>query len=703
VDIAPPPPYPTRWEEVGEEMIVIGSHPSLSEVENKGMEKNAERLQRDLQSTSEPSEDTLKLGGRLLDFVKRWESTCGGSWLLKRGFEIDWESQQKKNFVELYGPKKRECPQSKERKLAMRSVVKEMLEKEIIIEISPAEVKLASPSYVIPKAKGGYRQIMDLRFLNRFTKDISFQMEDTTMLMQMVREGDYATSIDLKSAFNHIPTSPSALYFLTFFFEGKVYAWKGMPFGAKHSPLVFTKIMKVVLKYIRERWKVRCIGYMDDLLFLHESRSELERITKEIAEYLRWLGWVLSEEKCETTPKQMITFLGWQWNFQRMEVCMKAERKRSLQKLVKTWLMKCRGFQNVQNRDLAALLGKLNFLRVQFPRMSLYTTALNRAKVRGVKLSGWNGRTRVSFQQTGELKLILRWVTNNSPRSIRLRTPTATLTTDACKEGWGATLEVKKEKSLYHGDFGGWKTPLTSSNQRETAAVLLAIRSCKEKLKEQKVNCLCVESDNSTTVSNLAKKRGAKSMLELVRKIFSLTESLDMEVIAKYRPGVENKTADALSRLEGAGDYFLKQEIFWKGLEGLKEEKEAVSDMVEIDLFATSTNTRLNKFISPNPQIEAEGSDAFSVSWKGRKVYAHPPISLIPKVLLRIELERVNAVVVTPKWASQAWWPRLMQLAQRMVTLGETTEILTMGEMMKKRKTKLPPGELIMSRICWEN
>jgi ribonuclease HI len=700
VDIAPPHPYPTTWEGVGEEGI-IDSSPLLSEEENKGMKKNY--LQQGLQSTSGPSGDTLRLGGRLLKFVERWENTCGGSWLVKQGFEIDWESQQKKNFVELYGPKRKECHQSKERTTAMRSVVKEMLEKEIILEISPAEVKLASPSYVIPKAKGGYRQIMDLRFLNKFTKDISFKMEDTTMLIQMVRKGDYATSIDLKSAFNHIPTNPSALYFLTFFFEGKVYAWKGMPFGAKHSPLVFTKVMRVVLKYIRERWKVRCIGYMDDLLFLHESRNELERITKEIAEYMKWLGWVLSEEKCEMAPKQTIAFLGWQWNFQKMEVCMKAERKRSLLKALKTWLKRCEEMQMVRNRDLAALLGKLNFLRVQFPRMSLYTAALNRAKVKGVKLSGWNGKTRVSFQQTGELKLLLRWVTNNSPRSICPRAPTATLITDACKEGWGATLEVKEERLLYHGNFGVWKAPLTSSNQRETAAVLLALKSCKEKLEVEEVNCLCVESDNSTTVSNLAKKRGAKSMLELVRKIFSLTERLNLEVIAKYRPGLENKTADALSRLEGAGDYYLKQETFWKGLEELKEQGEEWRDIVEIDLFATAANTKLPKFISPSPQVEAEASDAFSISWKGKRVYAHPPISLIPKVLLRIELERVNAIVVTPKWPSQAWWPRLMQLAQRTTTLGETTEILIMGEMMKKRKTKIPPGELIMSRICWEN
>jgi hypothetical protein len=337
-------------------------------------------------------------------------------------------------------PKKRECWQRGREREAMREAIQEGLRSKTIILIESREVKLASPSYVVPKAKGRYLQVLDLRILNKQVKDISFKMEDAGLLIQIARRGDFATSIDIKSAFNHVPTSPSALPYLAFCFEGRWFTWKGMPFGAKHSPLIFTKLMTVVLKYVRERWRIRCIGYMDDLLFLHEDRAKLEHVTMEIAEYLEWLGWILSVDKCEFSPKQEIGFLGWIWDFKEMNVRMKKGRREDLIKLLEGWIMKCEKAEVVGNRELAALLGKVNFLRTQFPRMSLYTMELNKAKVRGVKHSGWNGRTRLTGQQLGELRTIRRWVKMNMPYSIVMRTIDATLTTDACQQGWGRFL-----------------------------------------------------------------------------------------------------------------------------------------------------------------------------------------------------------------------------------------------------------------------
>jgi ribonuclease HI len=475
-----------------------------------------------------------------------------------------------------------------------------------------------------------------------------------------------------------------------------------MPFGAKHSPLIFTKLMRVVLRYIREKWKIRWIGYMDDLLFLHEDRAELEHVTMEIAKYLEWLSWILSVDKCEFSPKQEICFLGWIWDFKEMNVRMKKGRREDLIKLLEGWIMKCEKAEVVGNRELAALLGKVNFLRTQFPRMSLYTMELNRAKVRGVKRSGWNGRTRLTGQQLGELRTIRRWVKMNMPYSIVMRTIDATLTTDACQQGWGAIFVKGGCTSLYHGNFEKWKFPLTSSNQRETAAILLALREIRVELEVKKVQCLCVESDNSTTVSNLARKRAARSMLHLVRRIFVILEKLNIQVMAKHRPGVQNVTADALSRLEGAGDYYLRKEVFQKGIQDLKMDSETEMDVVEIDMFATGRNARLMKYVSPSPEEGAVASDAFSQNWKSQRVYAHPPILLIAKTILKVELEKVETVLVVPNWTSQAWWPRLERIATKAVRLGKSEEVLIEGEIMKKKGTKLPPGEMYMCRISWK-
>jgi hypothetical protein len=690
-----------EWKEPGKEMKITREEKDQEDwwrgigTNLRGVEGGNPVPERILQS----SDNIGKLGGRLLDFVTRWEQTCGGGWLLRGGFRIFWGSRRWKTIIDTLGPKRGECWQQGAKREAMRKSVEEGLQLGIIQEVDPQEVRLASPSYVVPKANGGFRQVLDLRRLNRGTKDIPFKMEDTTTLMELAREGDYATSLDIKSAFNHVPTNPSALFYLSFFFNKKAYVWKGMPFGAKHAPLIFTKVMKIVLKYIRMKWQLRCVGYMDDLLFLHQNQALLRKYTKEVAQYMQWIGWVLSTEKCEMEPKQQIVFLGWKWDFVNMELSMKVERRKEMRKLMKVWLERCRGLVIVKVRDLAALLGKVNFLRAQFPRIALYTVALNRAKVRGVKREGWNGKVRMTFAERSELCVMARWIDRNQPRKFQRETPQATLVTDASMKGWGAILRVKEQQWFYHGDFRNYQNRLTSSNQRETMAVRMALEECMEVLEEEEIKRLCIESDNTTTVSNIVKVRAARSMVETVRVIFLMAAKWGLELSAKHLPGVHNEGADALSRLEGAGDYELKAEIFRWGLSQLLREGEKVEDLVEIDLFASAKNTKLPAFITPNSPEEGEESDAFSIRWEGKRVYAHPPILMIAKALRKIEIEKVEAVVVTPSWPSQPWWPQLVRMEKKHIVLGRSEEVLIPGPAMRRRETKLPPGTMTMWRI----
>jgi hypothetical protein len=258
---------------------------------------------------------------------------------------------------------------------------------------------------------------------------------------------------------------------------------------------------------------------------------------------------------------------------------------------------------------------------------------------------------------------------------------------------------MNHQEFFYHGDFATINPPPTSSNQRETTAVWLSLLQSQSVLRENKVSILCVQSDNMTTVSNLARVRGAKSMITIVRKIFRKLEELKIIVIAKYKPGILNQLADSLSRLEAAGDYQLKQEVFLHGLYGLMNEKETMEQLVQIDMFATRENRKLEKFVSPGPDILAVESDAFSISWRNVLIYAHPPIVLIPQTLRKIEGEEAQGVLVIPLWKGQPWWPLLEKIALKKLILGKGDEILEKGTHMRQRQTKLPPGEMMMVKF----
>jgi hypothetical protein len=66
-----------------------------------------------------------------------------------------------------------------------------------------------------------------------------------------------------------------------------------MPFGALHSPRVFTGALGYALAYFPVHWEVRAIAYMDDVPYLHQSRVYLELATPQIGFYLQSLGWTL--------------------------------------------------------------------------------------------------------------------------------------------------------------------------------------------------------------------------------------------------------------------------------------------------------------------------------------------------------------------------------------------------------------------------
>jgi hypothetical protein len=111
---------------------------------------------------------------------------------------------------------------------------------------------------------------------------------------------------------------------------------------------------------------------MDDILLLHQDRAHLELATLQIAIYLRSLGWTLSMEKGEFTPAQVVTFLGWRWDFERLTLSMTSAMRSTLLFTLDQWIRKALKGERVRSRALGSIIGCLNFLRCHIPRASLY-------------------------------------------------------------------------------------------------------------------------------------------------------------------------------------------------------------------------------------------------------------------------------------------------------------------------------------------
>ena len=68
----------------------------------------------------------------------------------------------------------------------------------------------------------------------------------------------------------------------------------------------------------------------------------------------------------------------------------------------------------------------------------------------------------------------------------------------------------------------------------------------------------------------------------------------------------------------------------------------------EIDLFASRINYKLRNYISWRPDPGASAIDAFMFDWNHTKLYIFPPFRFLGKILKRISLEKVQAVIIMP-------------------------------------------------------
>jgi hypothetical protein len=99
--------------------------------------------------------------------------------------------------------------------------------------------------FVVPKKqKGSWRLIIDLSRLNRFLQVPHFKMETTRLVAAAILQGDWAVSLDLRDAYLHVPVHPDYQHYLQFYFEGRVYQFKAMPFGLASAPLIFQSYIR---------------------------------------------------------------------------------------------------------------------------------------------------------------------------------------------------------------------------------------------------------------------------------------------------------------------------------------------------------------------------------------------------------------------------------------------------------------------------
>ena len=130
--------------------------------------------------------------------------------------------------------------------------------------------------FLVEKASGGWRPVIDLSHLNEFVQLTRFKMETVASVLLSVREGDFLASLDLKDSCFQIPIHPSSRKLLRFTLEGTVYQFRALCFGLSTAPQVFTRVFAAVSAWAHSHG-IRLLRYLDDWLILSSSEWEAKQ------------------------------------------------------------------------------------------------------------------------------------------------------------------------------------------------------------------------------------------------------------------------------------------------------------------------------------------------------------------------------------------------------------------------------------------
>lgn len=240
-----------------------------------------------------------------------------------------------------------------------------------------------SSIFLAPKPNGTKRFILNLKKLNSYISSPHFKMEDHRTAARLVPKGGYMANIDLKEAYFLLPISIEHRKYLRFIFEGNCFEFNAMPYGLSAAPRVFTKLMKEVINYLRNKGQ-RSEIYLDDIFCIGDTYTECQTNVTKTIELLNCLGFVINYEKSNLEPRQICKFLGFIYNTINMSLSLPATKRITILGLVKKFssLPKC------SIRELSQFIGVLTAACPAVKYGWLYTKTLEREKFLALQKHG---------------------------------------------------------------------------------------------------------------------------------------------------------------------------------------------------------------------------------------------------------------------------------------------------------------------------
>ena len=179
------------------------------------------------------------------------------------------------------------------------------------------------------KKNGDYRMILNLKTFNGFLKLKHCKLESVEDALDLITEGCYFGSVELKDASYTIPIHQNYQKYLKLFWKEEYYQYIVLNNGFSPVLRVFIYVLTPLFKYLRSKGHLS-VKYVDDSLFLGEIFEICFKIIRATVEVLREIRFTIHPEKSVLIPFQNTMFLGFIINSFKMTITLTVETKQSI-------------------------------------------------------------------------------------------------------------------------------------------------------------------------------------------------------------------------------------------------------------------------------------------------------------------------------------------------------------------------------------
>jgi len=552
-----------------------------------------------------------------------------------------------------------------------------------------------------------YRLVHNVRHVNKFCKPHPFRYESLKDLQAHVHGGEWMVKFDLTAGYHHIPLHESQSKYFGFEFEGNYFCWRQLFFGLTLAPYFFTMVLRAICK----KWRFRgivLVHYLDDILVVAPTREQAVAWAALVKADLESLGFVISEDKSQLTPSQVMEFLGFVVDTTGTpSFRVPPERALKLTRALRAVLRLPRTAY-VPVRTLASIAGQIMSMSLALAPARLYTRdlyAVINSKVRHELPGGWRASVAVSEAAWAELEFWLtglgRW--NGSPINRESTAYLIEMFSDASTlHGWGGWCfdpEVVREWPLVVDrtrvlDAQGrwlWLERHDHINLQELRGFLYVLQSFARKLPAG--IRIRPRLDNTVAIAYINNGGGPIAALTaIVRQIWLLAvEHGWLLEPAEHIPGHLNCRADFNSRVFDSSDWKLNPILFgwldaWWGTH-------------TYDRCASRVNRQNNlPFDSRYYDPEATGVDTMLQSWRGHNNYCNPDFAIIDRILQLLREQGACCTLVVPRWP-RTWWATLVNECVDWVELPRWHSTFLAGSGHSVSGRGIPPWRIFAFRL----